>query len=159
MLPWLLITGKAKSVSRVYARLCYCSSPPGELLKFLLSPFKGVISIVRISCQPVWICYWVPGYWLLPATHTILCRNTGKARDSLCFILRLVSQRYKTQGFLSIKTKTRVTYWLSYNLPSGLCTFPTTQSGAAVAIWQKAAFTPSLSRKDGAGTSFCHESR
>lgn len=52
MLPWLMITGEAKSVYQVYARLCYCSSPPGELLKFLLTPFKGVISVVRISCQP-----------------------------------------------------------------------------------------------------------
>lgn len=52
MLPWLMITGEAKSVYQVYARLCYCSSPPGELLKFVLTPFKGVISVVRISCQP-----------------------------------------------------------------------------------------------------------
>lgn len=52
MLPWLLITREAKSVYQVYARLCYCSSPPGELLRFLLTPFKEVINVVRISCQP-----------------------------------------------------------------------------------------------------------
>lgn len=52
MLPRLLITGEAKSVYQVYARLCYCSSPQGELLKILLTPFKGVISVVITSCQP-----------------------------------------------------------------------------------------------------------
>lgn len=94
----------------------------------------------------------------LPQTHTILCRNTEKAWDFLCFTLRWVSRRYKIWGVHSIKTKTRVTSWLSHNLPSGLCTFPATHGGAACAIRQKAAFTPSLSRKDRAGNSFCHGS-
>lgn len=35
-----------------------------------------------------------------------------------------------------------------FNLPLGLCTFPTTHGGAVGAIRPKAALTPSLSRKD-----------
>lgn len=43
MLPWLMITGEEKSVYQVYARLCYCSCPPGELLQYLLTPFKELV--------------------------------------------------------------------------------------------------------------------
>lgn len=157
MLPWLMITGQAKSVYQVYARLCYCSSPSGELLKFLLTPFMAVISVVRISCQTHGFVIEFPVIGF--PTQTILCRDTGKAREFLCFTLRLASQRYKTWVLLSIKTKTRVACWSSYNLPLGLCTFPTTHGGVIRAIGQKAVLTPSPSRKDQAGTSFCQESR
>lgn len=93
----------------------------------------------------------------LPVTHTILCRDIGKIQDFLCFTLRLVSQRYKIRVFLSIKTK-KVGMLVILQSALGLGTFPTTHGGAVSAIGQKAELTPSLSRKDQAGTSFCHES-
>lgn len=85
-------------------------------------------------------------------------KDTGKTQDFLCFTLRLVSQRYKIWEFLSTKTK-KVGMLVILQSALGLCPFPTTHGRAVGAIGQKATLTPSLSRKDQEGTSFCHESR